>query len=158
MTTEKFVTQAKAARHCLKVADHMLNVTYPLVKDPKLLLAVVENLYLTVEYSISAFLHYERFYRRIPPFQDTPDSLITTFTMRSIPTHGFPQSYIALFNELKNVLDAHKNAAVEFTRHEKLVMATESFKLKTLTQETIKETLKHVKVCAEDILGRIEES
>ena len=157
MSDEKFLSEAKAARHALKVADHMISVTYSLVKDPKLLLAVVENLQVGLYKSLSAFLHYERFYRRIPPFQDNIDSMLSTFTLRCVPTHEFTESFAGAQEEISTILQAHKSSAMEFTRDEKFVMATEKYSLKTLDIDNLKTLLKKTKAVAEELLGKIEE-
>ena len=38
------IARDKAKRH-VKIADHMLTQTYPLIQDPKLLIAVMDNIF-----------------------------------------------------------------------------------------------------------------
>ena len=75
---EKFQELRDAANKKLQLADHILTMTYPIVKDPKLLLSVVENLFLAFSYGIGSVLHYERLFKRIPPF---PDNFASKFEL-----------------------------------------------------------------------------
>ncbi|MCP3682530.1 MAG: hypothetical protein GY861_07545, partial [bacterium] len=43
---EKFQEAREKARKNINVADHMFCMTYPLVKDNRLLLAILENIFL----------------------------------------------------------------------------------------------------------------
>jgi len=67
---EKFQELRELSKKRIRVADHMLTMTYPLVQDSKLLLAVVENIFLALTYIMGSVLHYERTFKRIPLFQD----------------------------------------------------------------------------------------
>jgi len=57
---DSFQSYKSLAEQKLKVADHLLSTTYSIVKEPKLLVSVIENLYSALEYSISAVLEYEK--------------------------------------------------------------------------------------------------
>ena len=65
---EQFQIERELAKQKIKVADHIISVTYPLVKDPKLLLGVLENIHSALMHCISAILEYDRLFKRIPPF------------------------------------------------------------------------------------------
>jgi len=155
VSQEKYTEEAKAARRALKIADHMLNITYPLVKDPKLLLGIIENLNLSLHHALGAFLQHERYFRRIPPFHPTHESMMNTFTMRLIPKYKIKADYLKLFNEVRGLLEAHRDSAIEFTKDEKLVMATEKYNLKTISTDTIRQLIKEVKIFVDDMLERV---
>ena len=53
---EKYEELRDMARKKIQIADHMLTMTYPMIKDPKLLLAVMENIFLALTNSIAASL------------------------------------------------------------------------------------------------------
>ena len=53
----------QAVKH-IKTADHMVSVTYPLVKDPKLLVAVIDNIFLALTNSMTAILHFDRTFNK----------------------------------------------------------------------------------------------
>ena len=78
---EKHAEYLEAAIRKYKVADHMTNATFPLLRDPKLLLASAENAFLVFTSAMSALLYYERLYKRIPPFNPTFESKYFIYTM-----------------------------------------------------------------------------
>ena len=57
------------ANQSFKVADHIAYVTYPLVKDNKLIITVTENLAESLTKAIESLLFYERMYKRISIYQ-----------------------------------------------------------------------------------------
>ena len=63
----------------LKTADHILTQSYPLVKDTRLLLAVMDNIFLSLTNSMSSLLYQERLLKTIPPFHDNFDSTAAPF-------------------------------------------------------------------------------
>ena len=61
---ERYEIALENAKKNIRVADHMLSVTYKLVNDPKMLLAVMERINNALSYSVASILHYERLYKR----------------------------------------------------------------------------------------------
>ena len=55
---EEFQTFLEKAKRHLKVADRMIYVTYPVVKDNKLLMIVMENLFLSLTNAITALMSF----------------------------------------------------------------------------------------------------
>ncbi len=102
------------ASRTFKIADHMLFVTYPLVKDTKLLLAILENLFITLDNSIAALVHNERFYKEIPPFQDNFSSRLNAFSMRCIPKYNISNDKLQLIRNIQTLIEEHKKSPVEF--------------------------------------------
>ena len=62
---EKFRNLVLEANKALKLADHMLYVTYPLIKDNKLLVCILENIDKSIKKAIDAFIRYDLIYKRI---------------------------------------------------------------------------------------------
>src|SRR3989338_1590780 len=113
---EKFQELRDSAGKKLKIADYMLTMTYPLVKDPKLLLSVVENLFLAYSYSISSLLHYERLFKRIPPFHDDFSSKLDLFMDKCLERYGIDEENIRIIRDLREIIVAHRKSPVEFSR------------------------------------------
>src|SRR3989338_5812338 len=111
---EKYEELMDIARKRVQVADHMLTMTYPLVKDPKLLLAVMENIFLALTNSIGALLHYERIYKRVPPFQDTFASKFNLFQNKCSQRYSIDNEHLMMIQEIKDMILQHKKSPVEF--------------------------------------------
>ena len=58
-----------------KSADHIVYVTLPVVKDPKLLLVALNDLHIFMIKSISLILKFEYFYKRVILHEDSKKNL-----------------------------------------------------------------------------------
>jgi len=74
---EQFQEAIQKANQKLKIADHMIFMTYPLVKDSKLLLSIIQNIFLALTNAMSSILYYERLFKKIPSFNDNFDSSVS---------------------------------------------------------------------------------
>jgi hypothetical protein len=119
---EKFQEARERAKKNIAVADHMLSVTFPLVKDTKLLLAIIENIFLAYTNSIAAILHHERLFKNIPPFQETFESKFNMFREMCSSKYKIDKSYLTEIQDIKDIITEHKKSPVEFKRGDKFVI------------------------------------
>ena len=143
---EKFQEVRDRAKKHLKTADHLLSVTYPMVRDPKLLLAVVDNLFLSMTDSMGAILHYERMFKRIPMFQETFESKFDMFKSKMVNKHSLDLEYLKVVQDLKSIIMEHKKSPVEFIRNEKFVICDEGYRMKTISVDELKEYISKAKI------------
>jgi len=148
---EEFQVLRDKAVQKIKIADHMLFMTYPVVKDPKLLLAIVENIFASLDYGMGALLHYERLFKRIPPFNDTFPSRMEVFKNRMIPKYRFNKNYLGLITDVRSVLSEHKNSPVSFIRKDKFVICSPTYSIKTIDINTVKKYIFETKVLVNQI-------
>ena len=126
------------AKKKISIADHILTQTYPLVKDPKLLLAVIENVFLAYTNSMGAILSRERLFKRVPPYQDNFDSKINMLKVKMVDKLGIKRKHIDTMLELKDILIKHKKSPVEFSRKDKFVICDSEYRMKTINVSDIK--------------------
>ena len=74
---EKFILSLERAKHQLKTADHLVYMTFPLVKENKLLLKALEEIYQSLINTINAILQYEYAYKRIQIYTDAKENFRT---------------------------------------------------------------------------------
>lgn len=129
------------AKKNIMVADHMLSVTYPLIKDTKLLIAILDNIFLALTNSVGALLHHERLFKRIPPFHETFDSKFNIFRLRCIDKFNIDKAYIPFILDIKDIIVQHNKSPVEFAKGDKFVICSESYKMKSISLKDIKEYL-----------------
>jgi hypothetical protein len=129
------------AHQKLKQADHMVSVTYPLLKEPKLLLSNLDNLFQGVSLAMKAVLQFERSRRTLPLFGEGFASQFNVFATRIVPQYDINKKYVQFIAHLKEFVDHHKKSAVEFRRKESYVMASDDYDIKALTPELIKEQI-----------------
>lgn len=139
---EKFQQLREDAKKRLEVADHILTQTYPLVNDPKLLVAVLENLFLTMSYAMGAILHYERTFKRVPPFQDTFDSKLNMVVTKVSRNHGIKKEQLDAMVQMRDILKEKKKSPVEFRRKDAFVICSDGYiTMNEITRDKIKEYL-----------------
>ncbi len=148
---EEFQSALESAKKKIKVADHMLIMTFPLVKDPKLLLSVVDNTFSATANAMYSLVHYERLYKRIPPFQDTFESKFMSFKSKLVPRHNINKEYVNLVQELKDILDAHKKSPIEFSRGDKFIICSGNYRMKTIGVRELKKYIAQSKLFISDM-------
>ena len=148
---EKFQELRGEARLKLKNADHLITMTYQMVKDNKLLMAAVENLYQALELSITSVLSYERMFKRVQPFHNELSSKLNIFYQDIAPKRNIDKSYLKLIQDIGDIVQAHKLSSVEFTRKDRLVIASENYELRELTPELVKNYLEKSKKFIQDM-------
>lgn len=142
---EKFEEETQKAKKLIRIADHMLTQTYPLLKDPKLLLAVIDNIYGAVQSSIAAMLHYDRHYKRVPPFTENFEAMFSLFRDKYKTRFNFTQEYYTVIERLRDIVVQHKKSPIEFARKDKFVICSDNYRLRTLSFDEIKRYLEQMK-------------
>jgi len=123
----------KADSH-LQIAEHLFTVTFPLAKDPKLLLGVVDNLAKCTEYLINFQL-----IKKNGTFPDDFISKLVTFRKFA------PKAQAELFGKLHNLNNLHRTCPIEFRRGNTLIMCTHGYEMHTLSVLEIEQYLTIVK-------------
>ena len=148
---EKFLENLQEAETKIQIADHMLYVTFPLLKDKKLLLKILLDTKTAIAKCISSILQYEYLYKRIKLYNN-PKTNFKTFEEKCTKRYNITEQEINLIQELFEIVEEHKKSAMEFMKNEKIVILSQSLQQKTLTLEKTKEFL----VVAKNILQKIK--
>lgn len=143
---EKFQELRDAARKKLQLADHILTMTYPMVKDPHLLLSSVENLFLAFSYGMGSVLHYERTFKRIPPFPDDFASKFELFRDKCAKRYDIPEEHLKIIKGLREIIVAHKKSPVEFSRKENFVICAEDYRMRAISPDEVKGYIEKAKL------------
>ena len=129
------------ANKAFKTADHLTYVTYPLLKDPKLVITVTENLYNAFVYGMDAFLAYERLYKRIHNIPEDFNSRFDIFKTKIAPKYNIEREHIVLIDDLKKIIDYRSRSPVEFIRKDKIFICSDNYKMRTINYDKVKEYL-----------------
>lgn len=138
---EKYDESILLAKKAIKIADHMTYMTYPLVRDLKIIVSITENIYLAVINAMESVLQYDRFYKRINPLAENFDSRFQVFKEKCAPRYEFDRDDLMLIEELRNIIKHHTDSNMEFVRSDKLIICSPTFKMKTLDISAIKQYL-----------------
>ncbi|MDD5331615.1 MAG: hypothetical protein PHE43_02230 [Candidatus Nanoarchaeia archaeon] len=122
-------------------ADHLTYVTYPLVKDLKLIITIVDSLYRSMEAGVNAVILYERLYKRIDLVPESFSARLQIFQEKCMPNYGFSREHLLLIKDLKEIM-AHRNESpMEFVRKDKYIICSDDYNMKTITIDKIKNYL-----------------
>jgi len=142
---EKFQELGELAKKKIHLADHILTQTYPLIQDPKLLLVVVENIFLALTNAMGAILYYERLFKSIPPFQDNFSSKFNMFREKIVNRYNIPKEEVKLIQEIKDIILQHKKSPVEFIKKNQLVICSGDYNMRTISIDIMKNYLNQAK-------------
>src|SRR3989338_3757405 len=99
------------------IADHLLQVTYPLMKDPKLLMGICTNIFNSLEQCSTAILSYEYqegMIKVLPSNLNQKVSMLRTF---SPSKNKIPLPLLTLTLDLAALKELHNKSPVEFSRN-----------------------------------------
>jgi len=150
---EKFLENIYVAEKSLRTVDHMVYVTFPLIKDKRLLLKIIQELKNIITNCITSILQHEYLYKRISLYKDSQENF-GTFSERCAPRYGITRDEIKTIRELFDFIERHKESPFEFIKDEKLVILSNGMAPKTLSLEKTKEFL----FLAKEILRKTKES
>jgi hypothetical protein len=141
---EDFLELLSEANKAFKTADHLTYVTYPLVQETKLLIAIVENLHSALVKSIEAILEYDQLYKRISLLPQDPQLRFEVFKTKSAKRYNINDLDLDLIEDLREIISYHKKSPLEFVRKDKYVLYLNNLRIKTIDFKKIKEDLEKV--------------
>jgi len=147
----EFMDLRERAKKNIQIADHMITMSYPLFKDPKILVSAVNSLLKAMENAISSVLEYEKLFKRIPIYHDSLDVKANLFKEKIVPRYKLNEKHIKLVKTLMDLSKAHKESSIEFPRKDKFVICSDTYELRTITENDLKNLIKETKSLVEDI-------
>ena len=148
---EKYKKLRDAANKKLKLADHILTMTYPMVNDPKVVLSAIENLFLAFTYAMSSLLYYERLFKRVPPFSDNFKNKFELFKDKCSKRYNIDDEIIRIMQDIKEIIVAHKKSPIEFQRKESLIICNGDYRIRTISANMIKVYVEKAKLFIKSI-------
>jgi CRISPR/Cas system CMR subunit Cmr4 (Cas7 group RAMP superfamily) len=133
----KFLEHLQEAERTIQSIDHMIYITLPLVKDKRLLFKILTDIKSAIVSCINAILQYEYINERIVLYKSAKENF-ETFVKRCTFNYKITQREVESIIELFDIIEKYKDSPVEFLRDEKIVILSESMKVKTITIEKIK--------------------
>lgn len=134
------------AKKHLNTADHMLTITYPMIKDPKILLAVLDNLNVAVKNMMEAVLEYDYLFKNISGFDDTFIAKYSVFKQKCAKRYSFDDGFMELLKELNDTHKAHKESPVEFPRKNSFIICNKNYETKKITFDDLKQKIAKAKL------------
>ncbi len=134
----------------LQAADHLFSTTYKLIQEPKLLVAIIEHLFESIDLSVQAAIVYERQFSKftIPDFFE---GKIDLFKEKVSAKYGMGANYVDYARLLFTIVNEHKKSAVEFKRKEQYVISDNDFKLHVLHPNDVMQHIKKTRLFIDQI-------
>lgn len=137
---EKFLEYLEEAQKITRAIDHMIYVTFPLVKDKRLLLKVISEAKKAIAYCINAILQYEYLYKRIKLYKDAKSNL-RTFRDKCAHRYDIGEMQVKAILNLFEIVERHKESSFEFIKEDKVIILSENMRQEALSLEKTKEFL-----------------
>lgn len=134
------------AKRKLMIADHMLIMTYKQLKDPKILVAVLDNLHSGISAALTVVLTKERDYKRIPAYPETIEGKMKVFREKLLAKTNLKDAQFKDMCEIVEMYREHKNSDIEFARKQQFVIAGKDYRLKTLSEDKLKKFISSAKI------------
>lgn len=153
---EKLFENLEKSEKTIQTADHLLYVTYPLVKDKRLLLKILTEIKKGVANCINAILQYEYLHARIK-LSSNPKLNFKKFLEKCCPRYNISENEIKRILKLFEIVEKHKASPFEFVKEDKIVILSDNMDSEIITLEKVKEFLSSSKIVlqkAKDIILR----
>ena len=150
---EKFLENIMEAEKNIQTADHITYVTFPLIKDKRLLLKILQETKNAVAHCISSILQHDYLYKKIELYKD-PKSNFRIFIDKCAQEYNITKEEIDLIIELFDFIEKNRQSPFEFVKDDKIIILSNGLKPKTLTIEKTKEFL----ILGKNILRKTREA
>ncbi len=129
----------------LRTAEHLLNTTYVVVKEPKLLMSVVESLYFSFDDAISTIIEFDKQSTQLPSFSQDFNSRFDIFQKFIVPKYSISDDTTNFILEIKNIYDEHQKSQVEFVHKDNFIITDEHYNVTSLSFDNLKKLLSDAK-------------
>jgi len=135
---EKFIQNLEEAARIIRTVDHLAYVTFPIVKDKKMLIKIAIETKNAIALCINSILQYDYLYKRIRLYKDVRENF-RTFKEKCSLRYGISKEEVSKIVSLFELAEKHQKSPLEFVRNDKVVIMSENFYPETLTLEKVKE-------------------
>ena len=150
---EQFDSYVATANKAFKIADHLVYVTFPVVRDNKLMATALEQLFVALQSGMAALLYYDAAYKRISAFPTMFDKQLQIFKQFTCIRYQIGDGVCVLIRDVADFVRNRRESPVEFSRKDTYVIASQTYRLTTLTAEKMKRFI----LGAKEFLERVNE-
>lgn len=124
------------ARKELRLADHMIYITLPLLGDRKIFLNAVNHLGKAINELIKAYLEKEWRYKRLE-FKPPGDTGINLFLTKYSKVLGL-QSHELMIKSINSFNNVREKSSIKLKRDDKFIIISPEYTMVTLTEAEVK--------------------
>lgn len=121
-----YISNLDNGNKLFRAADHLAYITYPFLKDNKLLMSITENLYNSLISIITALLQFEAYNRRIDYMPDNLSDKLSILKEHCAIRYNLNEAHIKIIQDLHNLMKERKTSIMEFYRNDKFIVYNDS--------------------------------
>lgn len=140
----------------LRIADHLIYITYPLIKDSRLLKKIIEHFYEITNLIIKSILQHESMYKRIQ-ISNNLSKDFEIFKEKCASRFNFSKEEIEIIKQLFILGEKHDKSSTEFIRKDKLVIMSNNLKTESIGLEELKKYLNALKIILNKTKAKIND-
>jgi len=137
---EKHLESLQKSIHSLKIADHILTITYPIIKDKRLLMKSLDSIYESIVYMINAVLQYDYLWKRINLSKNASENF-EIFLRKCARRYDLDSQDLQNIEEIILLAEKHKKAPIEFLRRDKVIILSDNLNTLPIDTEILKKQL-----------------
>lgn len=134
---ERFFEILQKAEKKINTIDHIVYVTFPLLKDKTILIKSLLGIKEIVVECINSILQYEYLHKRIELFNDSNKNF-ELFKKKCSRYYSIEEKEVNLIEKLFDLEKSHRKSPIEFIKDGRVVILSNDMLKKTFTVEDIK--------------------
>lgn len=127
----------------LRLADHMIYVTLPLLDDKRVFINAVGHIGKALKDTVRLFMQREADYKQIP-FMPGEDLLVNEFINRYSSRLGL-QDYIEMLKSVVSFNDVRGRSSIKLKKNDKFIVISPEYSMVALTIEQVKAFLRQAR-------------
>lgn len=147
LTDSQLAMQFEDIKRILRNADHMIYITYPVLKENRLLAKVLEEVHGAVKKTINIIMGREYECKRIKLYSDYKINM-TVFEQRCAPRYYISPEEMTGIRQIMDLFESHKSSPMEFSRQNRFVIMSDNLKTDSITVPKLKAMLGTAKTFA----------
>jgi hypothetical protein len=155
---EKAYELKETAKGYLSAAEQLANISYPLAKDKRLFLPILENCFTAMYNGMNSLLNNDlksKFFRVSGP--DNFDSKVSAFSA-SLKANGLSFSYATVLKEMRRLVVKHRASPMEFSKGEQFIICDDRYNLEKITIEQLRGYILKTKVFIQELSALIKQN
>jgi hypothetical protein len=141
------------AKRILKIADHMVYVTYPVINENRLLIKILAQINNVMSSVVLAVLENEYANKRIKSYADLKMNFQSF--MESSKRYGLEKPHIESMKKVAALMELHSQSSMEFVKKGSFVIMSDSMHTEEITYPLVKSLLSAIKQILDSVENRL---
>lgn len=137
---QKILQNLIEAEKKIQIANHLIYVTFPLIKNKRLLIKIIQDLKTAVLNCVNTILQYESLKKRIKLTQD-PLENFKIFSEQCTPQYTLTEQETQQILDLFKLAKKQEQSSMEIMKNEKVILLSKNLTPEFITIETAKKYL-----------------